>query len=88
MKKKTDQLARVNFTDAGPGRVLKSGGYATGGEFVAGQIVRQDAPVSLIKDIVDKHLEAMINAVSELKFATRSDVKNQHRWEANMIQNK
>ena len=27
MKKKTDQLARVNFTNAGPGRILKSGGY-------------------------------------------------------------
>jgi hypothetical protein len=77
-KKKMDQLARVNFTNAGRGRILKSGEYATGGEFVGGQLVHEDAPVSLIKDIVDKHLEVMINEVRELKLATRSVVANHH----------
>ena len=78
MKKKTDQLARVNFTNAGRVRILKRGEYATGGEFVAGQFVPQDAPVSLIKDIMDTHVETMINEVGECKLATRSDVSN-HR---------
>ena len=67
-------MARVNFTNPGPGRLLKSGEYATGGEFVAGQIVRRDAPASLIKSIMDKHVETMINEVGERKLATRSFV--------------
>ena len=87
-KKKMDQLARVNFTNAGRGRILKSGEYAKGEEFVGeytkgeefvgGQIVHEDAPVSLIKDMVDKHLEVMINEVRELKLAKRSTVENHH----------
>ena len=67
---------KANFTNAGPGRILKSGDYATGGEFDAGEILRQDAPGSLIKSITDKHVETMINEVGEYKLATRSDVVN------------
>ena len=63
MKKKTDQLVRVNFTNAGPGRIFKRGEYASGGEFITGEFVRQDAPASFIKSIMDKQVETMIDEV-------------------------
>jgi len=77
-KKKTDQLARVNFTNAGPGRILKSGEYTSGGVFIGGQYLRKDAPATFGKSTMDNQVETMINEINNCKLVTRSEVEK-HR---------
>ena len=77
-KKKTDQLARVNFTNAGPGRILKSGEYTSGGVFIAGQYLCNDAPATFGKSTTDNKVETMIDEINNCKLVTRSEVEK-HR---------